>query len=70
MGAGEHDDCVIASWLVEVAVRLVDEFIAGAPVEEIITGEELGFTRVRIGQDPEADRLDFLDAYFDAYGGY
>jgi len=69
-GAGEHDDCVIASWLVEVAVRLVDEFIAGAPVEEIITGEELGFTRVRIGQDPEADRLDFLDAYFDAYGGY
>lgn len=47
-GLGEHDDTVIATWFVELAIR----FIANAlnrPADEFVTMEQLGIRRVRIG---------------------
>ena len=56
-GVGDHDDVVIASWFVELAVRRVDELVAMIDEEVIVTGEELGIERYRIS--PE---LDYADA--------
>ena len=50
LGVGEHDDMVIAAWLVERAIAWLGEVIRW-PMEEIITGEDLGIKRVRIGDD-------------------
>jgi len=49
-GVGEHDDVVVASWYVELAVRAVVRWLATEP-EEIVTMEDLGIERVRIGPD-------------------
>jgi hypothetical protein len=49
-GVGEHDDTVIAAWLVERAILWLEELIRQPP-EEIITMDDLGIERVRIGED-------------------
>jgi hypothetical protein len=59
-GVGEHDDTVIASWLIELAVRHVELHIALPPEVEIITGEDVGIMPVRISPD-----LDAADALFE-----
>ena len=51
--AAEHDDLVLATWLLERGVRLAMQLLAGAPREEVITGEDLGIERHRIS--PELD---------------
>ena len=56
-GVGDHDDVVMASWFVELAVRRVDELVAMIDEEVIVTGEEFGIERYRIS--PE---LDYADA--------
>ena len=50
-GAGEHDDTVIAAWLVEMAIRSLEEEARRLPVWEVVTMEELGIERYRIGDD-------------------
>lgn len=50
-GVGEHDDTVIAAWLAERAVAWLDELIRLAPTEELVTAEDLGIERVRIGDE-------------------
>jgi hypothetical protein len=54
--AGAHDDLVLATWLLERGVRLATELIAGAPREEIVTGEDLGIVPYHI--TPELDAAD------------
>jgi len=49
-GVGEHDDTVIAAWLVERAIQWLEEAIRW-PVEEVITMEDVGIERVHIGDD-------------------
>lgn len=48
-GAGEHDDTVIAFWLLERAVRLVNTILKKGPPEQYVTMAELGIERVQIG---------------------
>jgi hypothetical protein len=48
---GEHDDMVIAAWLVELAILWLEVLRRQAPEEEIVTGEDLGIQRVRISPD-------------------
>jgi hypothetical protein len=48
-GVGEHDDTVIAAWLVERTILWLEELIRQGPPEEFGTGEDLGIERVRIG---------------------
>lgn len=50
-GVGEHDDTVIATWLLDRAVRLVQRWVDAGPEEETVTGEDLGITPVKIGED-------------------
>ena len=50
-GVGEHDDTVIAAWLVERAILQLEELLRLMPTEEIVTMEDLGIERVRIGED-------------------
>ncbi len=50
-GAGEHDDMVIAAWLTERAIVLIEEVFRQAPTEELVTMEDVGLERVRIGDD-------------------
>ena len=59
-GVGEHDDTVIASWLIELAVRHVELHLALPPEVEIITGEDVGIMPVRISPD-----LDAADALYE-----
>ena len=54
--AAEHDDLVLATWLLERGVRFALELLAGAPREEVVTGEDLGIERYRIS--PELDAAD------------
>ena len=50
VGVGEHDDMVIAAWLVERAIQsLLDEALR-LPAWELVTMEDLGIERVRIGE--------------------
>lgn len=49
MGLGEHDDMVIAAWLVERAIQSLLDQAYALPTWEIITAEDLGIERVRIG---------------------
>lgn len=49
-GVGEHDDMVMAAWLVERAILHVETYLWD-PGPEIITMEDLGIERVRIGED-------------------
>ena len=50
-GLGEHDDCVIASWFVELAIRFIAHSIGRG--DEIVTMEDEfpGWEPVRIGPD-------------------
>ena len=50
VGAGEHDDMVIASWYVELAVGRLQQLLAMQPAEELVTMEDLGIEPVRIGE--------------------
>jgi hypothetical protein len=50
-GVGEHDDLVISSWYVELAVRLVARELALGPMDELVTLRDLGIEPVRIGPD-------------------
>jgi hypothetical protein len=49
-GVGEHDDLVIASWYIELAVLQFLQLMARARSDEIVTAEDLGIERVRIGE--------------------
>jgi hypothetical protein len=49
-GVGEHDDTVMAAWLVECAIQRLEEFFR-LPAAEIVTMDDLGIERVRIGED-------------------
>lgn len=52
MGAGEHDDTVMAWWLAERAVRMVDELVDKVPPQGTeVSGESMGMRRVTIGAD-------------------
>lgn len=48
---GEHDDTVIAAWLVERAILWLEELMRQPHSEELVTMEDLGIERVRIGED-------------------
>jgi hypothetical protein len=50
-GVGEHDDMVIASWHLELAVEYLRQRLAPQETEEIVTGEDLGIRRVLISPD-------------------
>ncbi len=50
VAAGEHDDVVIASWYVELAVTLILRWLA-EPRDQIVTMEDLGIKPVKIGED-------------------
>lgn len=47
-GVGEHDDMVIAAWHAELAILRLEELLAITD-GEIVTMEDLGIERVRIG---------------------
>jgi hypothetical protein len=61
--AGAHDDLVLATWLLERGVRFATDLLAGAPREEVITGEDLGIELYHIG--PELDAADERWAHAD-----
>jgi hypothetical protein len=42
---------VIAAWLIELAIHLLEAILAQGPQKELITLEDLGIARVRIGRD-------------------
>jgi hypothetical protein len=48
-GVGEHDDTVMALWLTNIGVRMVEDILLQEPEEEIVTMEDLGIERVKIG---------------------
>jgi hypothetical protein len=51
MGLGEHDDMVIAAWLVERAIQsLIDQAMA-TETWEMVSAEDVGIKRVKIGED-------------------
>jgi hypothetical protein len=50
-GVGEHDDTVMAFWLLERAIRLLNELLGTPPAEERVEMEDVGLDRVRIGDD-------------------
>jgi hypothetical protein len=50
-GLGDHDDLVMASWFLELAVRLVEASIRWNAAEELIYGEDVGLERVHISPD-------------------
>lgn len=50
-GVGEHDDTVIAFWLLERAVRLINTFLRQGPPSEYIGMADVGIERVRLTGD-------------------
>jgi len=48
-GVGEHDDTVHAWWFANIAARHVEAFVLAQPEVEIVTMEDLGIERVKIG---------------------
>ena len=50
-GVGEHDDTVMALWLANIAARMVEDVLLQETEHEIVTMEELGIERVKIGPD-------------------
>jgi hypothetical protein len=50
-GVGEHDDLVIAWWFLDRAIRTLEEMLAKADPDVIVTAEELGIERVQINPD-------------------
>ena len=51
VGVGEHDDMVIAAWLVERAIQSLVEQARRLPSWELVTLREVGIERVKIGED-------------------
>jgi hypothetical protein len=51
VGLAEHDDLVLAWWFLDRAIRTLEEMLAKVEPDVLITGEELGIERVRIGSD-------------------
>jgi hypothetical protein len=51
MGLGEHDDLVVAAWLVERAIQSQIDQANALPTRETGIGEDMGIERVRIGED-------------------
>jgi hypothetical protein len=70
-GLGDHDDTVMATWFVELAIRYALDLLAAAPTEEIVTLEDLGIPRYRISPDLDAaDRIGRIDGWDDPeFGG-
>lgn len=50
-GAGEHDDTVMAFWLLERAVRILNQLLSEGPSESYVTMSEMGMERLTIGDD-------------------
>jgi hypothetical protein len=50
-GVGEHDDTVIAFWLLERAVRLINTFLRQGPPEQYIGMSDVGIKRVQLTGD-------------------
>jgi len=51
-GVGEHDDLVVASWYVELAIAFLNDLLAKKEPEcEMVWLEDLGIKRYRIGED-------------------
>jgi hypothetical protein len=50
-GLGSHDDCVTASWFLELAIRHVRELLDLRPGVELVPLEELGIEQVTISAD-------------------
>lgn len=52
-GVGEHDDVVMATWFVDLGVRLVEEWQRQGPAEQVVGPAEVGMDdpTVTIGQD-------------------
>ena len=48
-GVGEHDDVVMATWLLERAIRMIEALTARPAGEVIVDMEDEGIERVRIG---------------------
>jgi hypothetical protein len=57
-GIGEHDDLVLASWFVELAIATALRLLGAIETEEIVTAEDLGIERYRISAD--LDSVDHL----------
>ena len=59
-GAGEHDDTVVALWLIEVAIAHAEDLRARGPDEEIVTLADLGLEipPVHFGDWRDDDRLE------------
>jgi hypothetical protein len=52
VGVGEHDDLVIASWYVELAIEYLNDLLANKEPEwEMVWLEDLGIKRYRISED-------------------
>ena len=49
LGIGEHDDCVIATWMMERAIRLLEAFMPKEGDPDVVYGDDLGIKRVQIG---------------------
>jgi len=54
---------VLATWLLERGVRFATELLAGAPREEVVTGEDVGIEPYHIS--PELDAADERWAHAD-----
>lgn len=48
-GVGEHDDTVMAFWLLERAVRMINTLLQHGPAEQYVTMSEVGLSPVKIG---------------------
>lgn len=70
-GLGDHDDTVMATWFVELAIRYALDLLALTQTEEIVTLEDLGITRYRISPDLDAaDEPRHIDDWDDGVGGW
>lgn len=50
-GAGEHDDTVMAFWLLDRACRIVNTLLMQGPKEQYVSMKDVGLDRVQIGAD-------------------
>ena len=50
-GVGEHDDTVMAFWLLDRACRIVNTMLQKGPTEQYVSMEDVGLSRVKIGSD-------------------
>ena len=65
-GLGDHDDTVMATWFVELAIRYALDLLALAETEELVTLEDLGISPYRISPDLDAaDGPGWIDGWDD-----